>query len=123
MPLTTIDDLKVLETPGTPLFVCDCTLPSGDVQRWSTHSVVYLGNTYSARIVQHTLFDLRSSSDEATDGISQIALTLANADAELSGDRAQCWLEGLPVNDSVPLLRSHGRHALVRCYGGLSRNG
>src|SRR5277367_6520819 len=85
MPLTTINDLKVLETPGTPLFVCDCTLPSGDVQRWSTHSVVYLGNTYSARIVQHTLFDLRSSSDEATDGISKIALTLANADAELSG--------------------------------------
>jgi Putative phage tail protein len=83
--MTTIDSLKALETPGTPLFVCDCILPSGDVQRWSTHKVVYLGNTYAARIVQHTLFDLRSSSDEATDGISKIALTLANADAELSG--------------------------------------
>ncbi len=82
--MSTINDLKALETPGTPLFLCDCTLPSGDVQRWSTHNVTYLGNAYVGRILGHTLFNLRSSSDEATDGVSQISLTLANADAELS---------------------------------------
>ena len=82
--MTTINDLKALETPGTPLFLCDCVLPSGDVQSWSTHKVTYQGTTYSARILGHTLFDLRSSSDEATDGVSKISLTLANADALLS---------------------------------------
>src|SRR5271166_1451100 len=82
--MPTINDLKALETPGTPLFLCECTLPSGDVQRWSTHAVNYLGNPYAARILGHTLFDLKSSSDEATDGVSQISLTLANADADLS---------------------------------------
>jgi len=82
--MTTINDLKALETPGTPLFLCDCILPSGDVQSWSTHRVTYHGITYAARILGHTLFDLRSSSDEATDGVSKISLTLANADALLS---------------------------------------
>ena len=82
--MTSINQRKALETPGTPLFLCDCTLSSGDVQRWSTHKVNYQGNAYRARILGHTLFDLRSSSDEATDGISKISLTLANADADLS---------------------------------------
>jgi Putative phage tail protein len=82
--MTTINDLKATESPGTPLLLCDCTLPSGDVQRWSTHKVTYLGNAYAARVLGHTLFDLRSSSDEATDGISKISITLANADALLS---------------------------------------
>jgi hypothetical protein len=80
----TINDLKQLETPGTPLFLFECTLTSGDVQLWSTHKVTVDGKLYLARILKHNLFDLRSSSDEATDGISKITITLANADAFLS---------------------------------------
>ena len=37
--MTTINVLKELEVPGTPLFLFDCTLPTGDVQHWSTHNV------------------------------------------------------------------------------------
>jgi putative tail protein len=82
--MATINDLKQLETPGTPLFLFECTLTSGDVQLWSTHKVSVDGKAYLARILKHNLFDLRSSSDEATDGISKITITLANADAFLS---------------------------------------
>jgi len=82
--MATINDLKDLEVPGTPLFLLDCTLPSGDVQRWSTHKVTVQGHTYAARVLNHNLFELRSSSDEGTDGISKVSLTLANADSLLS---------------------------------------
>ena len=82
--MATIEELKELESPETPLFLFDCVLPSGDVQRWSTHRVTAGGNAYSARILKHNLFELRSSADEATDGISKVALTLANADSFLS---------------------------------------
>jgi Putative phage tail protein len=82
--MPTINDLKELEVPGTPLFLFECTLNSGDVQRWSTHKVSAQGHTYAARVLKHNMFDLRSSSDEGTDGISKISVTLANADSLLS---------------------------------------
>ena len=90
--MATIEELKELETPETPLFLFDCTLPSGDVQRWSTHRVTYGGNEYGARVLRHNLFELRSSADEATDGISKVTLTLANADSFLSSiERTIGW--------------------------------
>jgi hypothetical protein len=55
--MDTINDLKALETPGTPLFLFECTLPSGDVQLWSTHAVAVGGNPYLARILKHNLFE------------------------------------------------------------------
>ena len=82
--MATINDFKELQTPGTPLFLFECTLISGDVQRWSTHQVTIGGDVYLARVVKHNLFELRSSSDEATDGISKISITLANGDSYLS---------------------------------------
>src|ERR1700681_4484826 len=82
--MPTINDLKELEVPGTPLFLFDCTLASGDVQRWSTHKVSFQGHTYAARVLNHNLFELSSSSNEGTDEISKISLTLANADSLLS---------------------------------------
>ena len=41
--------LKEAECPGTPLFLFDCTMGDGSVQRLSTHSVSWSGNSYSAR--------------------------------------------------------------------------
>ncbi|HLH00335.1 MAG TPA: phage tail protein [Bryobacteraceae bacterium] len=82
--MPTINDVKELETPGTPLFLFDCTLSSGDIQRWSTHNVSVNGQSYSARVLQHNAFDLTSSPEAATDGLSKISVTLANADGILS---------------------------------------
>src|SRR5713226_7554674 len=82
--MPTINDLKELELPGTPLFLFECKLTSGDVHRWSTHKVTVDGQLYLARVLRHNLFDLKSASDEATDGISKISITLANADSLFS---------------------------------------
>ncbi len=87
-----IEQLKELEAPETPIFLFDCTLTNGDVQRWSTHKVALNGNNYSARVLKHNLFELRSSSDEATDGVSKVSLTLANADSFFSPiERTTGW--------------------------------
>lgn len=82
--MANISDLKDLETPGTPLFLFDCTLTSGDIQRWSTHNVTVAGNAYLARVLKHNAFELKSSPDSTTDAIAKVSITLANADSFLS---------------------------------------
>lgn len=82
--MATIPILKELEVPGTPLLLFDCTLPSGDVQHWSTHNVTVNEQNYLARVMKHNLFQLKTSSDAATDGIAKVSITLANADRFLS---------------------------------------
>src|SRR5260370_38625003 len=82
--MASIADVKELESAETPLFLFDCTLKSGDVHRWSTHQVTVGGHTYEARILQHNLFEMKSSYKESTDGISKVSVSLANADAFLS---------------------------------------
>jgi hypothetical protein len=82
--MTTIDVLKELEVPGTPLLLFNCTLPTGDVQYWSTHNVTVNGKQYLSRVLKHNIFDLNSSPEAATDGVSIVSITLANADAFLS---------------------------------------
>jgi hypothetical protein len=82
--MTPINILKELEVPGTPLFLFDCTLPTGDVQSWSTHHVSVSGKQYVSRVLKHNLFELNSSPETATDGVSIVSITLANADALLS---------------------------------------
>src|SRR5580700_8266944 len=81
---TTINVLKELEVPGTPLCLFDCTLPTGDIQHWSTHNVTVNGLQYLSRVLKHNIFDLNSSPESATDGVSIVSITLANADAFLS---------------------------------------
>ena len=82
--MTPINVLKEQEVPGTPLFLFDCTLSTGDVQSWSTHNVSINGTQYLSRVLKHNLFDLNSSPESATDGASTVSITLANADAFLS---------------------------------------
>ena len=62
----------------------DCTLPSGDVQHWSTHNVTVNGQQYLSRVLKHNIFDLNSSPEAAADGVSIVSITLANADSFLS---------------------------------------
>jgi hypothetical protein len=82
--MATITDLKEQEVPGTPLFLFDCKLQSGDIQRWSTHKVTAGGHEYLARILKHNLFEIKASTEAATDGGSRVSITLANADSFLS---------------------------------------
>jgi hypothetical protein len=80
----TIETLKQLECPETPLFLFECTMASGEVERWSTHHVTFGGNEYRARVLGHSLFELKLSSDDGADTGSKISLTLANADSYFS---------------------------------------
>ncbi len=80
----TINAIKQLAEADTPLLFFNCVLPSGDPEFWCTHTIQFNGNSYAARVLKYDLFDLQLSADDAMDGISQLSLTLANADSSLS---------------------------------------
>src|SRR5579872_1111824 len=95
--MTTITDVKELECAETPIFLIDVTLKSGDIQRWSTHKVTVNGESYEPRVLQHNLFEMKSSSDAATDGVSKVSVTLANADGYFSGIQRSVGWKGARV--------------------------
>ncbi len=82
--MPTVHELKQLEVTETPLFLFECRLRNGDVERWSTHQVTVGGSVYSARVVGHNAFDLRASFDEGLDGSNKLSLRMANADSHFS---------------------------------------
>ncbi|MGI8960632.1 MAG: phage tail protein [Bryobacteraceae bacterium] len=90
----TINQVKQLAEADTPLLFFQCVLPTGDTEYWSTHSILFNGRPYSARVLKHNLFDLQLSADDAMDGISQLSLTLANADSALSELNAAIGFKG-----------------------------
>ena len=90
----TINQIKQLAEADTPLLFFECILPSGDSEYWSTHSIGLNGQSYSARVLKHNLFDLQLSADDAMDGISQLSITLANADSALSELNAAIGFKG-----------------------------
>lgn len=92
--MNTINVVKELEQADTPLLLFECTLPSGDAERWSSSAIVFNGHQYSARVLKHNLFDLQLSADDAMDGMSQLSLTLANADSILSEIQAEIGFKG-----------------------------
>ncbi len=90
----TINQIKQLAEADTPLLFFECVLPSGDTEYWSTHFINFDGQPYLARVLKHNLFDLQLSADDAMDGISQLSVTLANADSTLSELNAALKSEG-----------------------------
>ena len=82
--MATINQAKEAAEADTPLLFFQCVLPSGDVEYWCTHSISFNGNPYAARVLKHNLFELQLSADDAMDGISQLSITLANADSAMS---------------------------------------
>jgi hypothetical protein len=92
--MSTINQVKQLAEADTPLLFFECVLPSGDTEYWSTHSIIFNGQAYTARVLKHNLFDLQLSADDAMDGITQLSLTLANADSALSELNAAIGLKG-----------------------------
>ena len=109
---STIDVLKELQTPTTPLFLIDCVLSSGATESWGTHAAAFNGTAYTARLLaKHTLFQLTASSSDGLDGAAQIALTLANADSHFFGDRARNGIQGRAGHDPIFVLRFCGQSA------------
>ena len=100
--MPTIDQYKEQETTPTPLFLFDCVLPTGDVERWCTHGVTFEGHQYLARLERHNLFDLNLSSQAGFDGAAKISVTLANADSRYS----QIEIGFIAVN--LPARRGNG---------------
>ncbi|MGH9583516.1 MAG: hypothetical protein ACRD4O_11325, partial [Bryobacteraceae bacterium] len=90
----TINQIKQLAETDTPLLFFECVLPSGDIEYWSTHSIIFNGRQYQARVLKHNLFDLQLSADDAMDGISQLSIILANADSAISELNSVIGLKG-----------------------------
>ncbi|RPI10261.1 MAG: hypothetical protein EHM65_08290, partial [Acidobacteriales bacterium] len=87
-----ISDLKELRATQTPLFLFTFELPTGAVERWSTHRVQVDGQVYGARVLNHSLFEMRSDAQEGIDSLSRISVTLANADSYCSQiERNRGW--------------------------------
>jgi len=82
--MQTISDLKEQSVTDTPLIVFNCVLSNGQAEYWCTHKVTAGGNTYAARVIQHSAFDIQTASDQGIDGSPQISILLANADSYFS---------------------------------------
>jgi hypothetical protein len=92
--MATINELRGAEVTDTPLLVFDCVLSNGQTERWSTHSVTAGGNTYAARVMQHSIFEIQTASDQGVDGIPKISIVLANADSHFSEIERSCGWKG-----------------------------
>ena len=90
--MPTIDQLKEEQAPPTPLFLFDCTLQSGSVERWGTHAVTFNGNSYDARLLKHNLFELAAAPED-----TKISVTLANADSRFSEIERETGFRGAQV--------------------------
>lgn len=88
----TIAELKEEKVTQTPLLLFECELPNGAAERWSTHRVEFEGEVYEARVLRHSVFEIRSAPEEAIDTAAKITLLLANADSRFSQiDRTVGW--------------------------------
>lgn len=92
--MATINQVKQLAEADTPLLFFQCVLPSGITEYWCTHAIPFAGKNYSARILKHNLFELQLSADDAMDGISQLSITLANADSYMSEINREVGFKG-----------------------------
>ena len=90
--MPTIDQLKEEQTPPTPLFLFECTLPNGSVERFCTHAVTFGGNDYQARVLNHNLFELGAAPED-----TKISITLANADSRFSEIERETGFRGAQI--------------------------
>ena len=68
----------------TPLLLVDVTFADGSVRRWATHAVQYGGEPYEARVLRHDFFEVQSMSEQGTDQVPRLTVTLANADSQMA---------------------------------------
>src|SRR5579859_1703742 len=82
--MPTAFQVKEQSVTDTPLLLFDCQLQGAQVESWSTHAVTLAGTPYLARILQHNLYEIQTSSDMGVDAIPKISISLANADSHYS---------------------------------------
>lgn len=82
--MKTLAEIKDLEQTDCPLLLFDCELVSGKKEHWSTHAIVLGGQSYDARILQHSGFELRSGTTDGIDATGRVTVVLANADGRFS---------------------------------------
>ena len=80
----TIAELKELGITETPLLLFECELGGRQTERWSTHRVEWAGNVYEARVLRHSVFEIRSAPEEGIDAAAKVTVVLANADSRFS---------------------------------------
>ena len=85
---------KDLEIVDTPVMLFDCTMSNGSVERWSSAKVFFAGHWYEPRVLDHTALDVRAGGDDALDVLSQVVITIANADSYASQLERQVGLKG-----------------------------
>lgn len=90
--MPTIFELKEQVVTDTPLLVFECVLTDGRIERWSTHHVTVEQAVYDARVLQHSVFELQTASEQGVDGIPRVTIVLGNADSHFSEiERAVGW--------------------------------
>ncbi len=92
--MATINQVKQLAAADTPILFFQCEMPSGDTYYWSSHSIAFEGQQYTARVLKHNLFTLQLSGDDAMDGMTQLSIVLGNADAAMSELNAAIGFRG-----------------------------
>src|SRR3974377_1499814 len=92
--MQSIFDLRGAKVTDTPLLVFDCLLANGQTEHWSTHGVTAGATTYAARVLQHTIFEIQTASDQGVRGGPGISIVLANADSHFSEIERSCGWKG-----------------------------
>lgn len=88
-----IADVKSLQVAWTPIYLWEVTTKDEVTHYWSTHAVTFDGNAYSAIVLDHS-----SPSVDAGlwgfEAVTQVSLTLNNADASLNATIAPSNWQG-----------------------------
>ena len=82
--MPTAFQVKEQAVTDTPLLLFSCQLEGSEDENWSTQQIALSGTTYQARVLQHNLYEIQTSSDLGVDTIPKISITLANADSHFS---------------------------------------
>jgi len=82
--MPTAFQVKEQAVTDTPLLLFACQFEGSLNENWSTHQVTLGSITYQARVLQHNLYEIQTSSDLGVDAIPKISISLANADSHYS---------------------------------------
>ncbi|MBV9503818.1 MAG: hypothetical protein JO323_02310 [Acidobacteriia bacterium] len=82
--MQTIYEIKEQSLTDAPLITFDCILNGGTEEHWCTHSISVNDVSYTARVLQHSAFNIQTASDQGVDGSPKITAVLANADSHFS---------------------------------------
>jgi len=85
---------KELPTADTPVFLFDCSLADGTMQRWSSQTIRISGDRYEGRVLKHNLFEAQVASDTQIGGSPKLSFELANADSYFSEVEQQTGFKG-----------------------------